>query len=224
MTFGCTLPSRGPLATPDSLCALATRAEELGFDHIWVSDHIVIPEQVVSSYPYAPTGVAPFVSDPKQPYCEPLASLCYLAGSTRRIKLGTHVLILPYREPVLAAKMVATLDYMSGGRVILGVGVGWMKEEFEALGLNTFGRAGQGKRRVHPNLQGAADQGRSQLPGPLLQVFTRELLSQARAEAASAHLGWRAHACRPQESGRAGRRMDAHRFKTPGGAGARGAG
>ncbi len=143
MTFGCTLPSRGPLATPDSLCALATRAEELGFDHIWVSDHIVIPEQVVSSYPYAPTGVAPFVSDPKQPYCEPLASLCYLAGSTRRIKLGTHVLILPYREPVLAAKMVATLDYMSGGRVILGVGVGWMKEEFEALGLNTFAERGK---------------------------------------------------------------------------------
>ena len=143
MTFGCTLPSRGPLATPDSLRTVAIKAEELGFDHIWASDHIVIPAQVASRYPYSPTGVAPFVDDPKQPYCEPLALLCYLAGSTQRIKVGTHVLILPYREPVLTAKIVATLDHMSGGRVILGVGVGWMKEEFQALGLNTFAQRGK---------------------------------------------------------------------------------
>ena len=143
MTFGCTIPTRGPLATPESSRTVARRAEELGFDHLWVSDHIVIPAQVTSPYPYSPTGVAPFVSDSKQPYYEPLAALCYLAACTQRIKLGTHVLVLPYREPVLTAKIVATLDHLSGGRVILGVGVGWMKEEFEALGLNTFAERGK---------------------------------------------------------------------------------
>ena len=141
MTFGCTLPSRGALATPDNLRTLATRAEELGFDHIWVSDHIVIPTQIASPYPYSPTGTAPMDFD--QNYWEPLSTLCYLAACTQRIKLGTHVLVLPYRDPVVTAKMVATLDYMSGGRVVLGVGVGWMEEEFTALGLNTFADRGK---------------------------------------------------------------------------------
>ncbi len=136
MTFGCTLPTRGALATTENIRTLATKAEDLGLDHIWVSDHIVIPNQVSSPYPYSPTGASPFAVD--QPYCEALTALSYLAGCTSRVKLGTHVLILPYREPVLTAKTVATLDYMSGGRVILGIGVGWMEEEFKALGLDTF--------------------------------------------------------------------------------------
>jgi probable F420-dependent oxidoreductase len=139
-TFGCTFNNRGPLATPENLRTLATRAEELGFDHLWVSDHIVVPTQIASPYPYAPTGDAPFAS--RETYCEPLAALCYLAACTQRIKLGTHVLVLPYREPVLTAKIVSTLDYMSGGRVILGIGVGWMEEEFKALGLDTFAERG----------------------------------------------------------------------------------
>ena len=140
MTYGCTLPNRGALAGPENLRSLATRAEELGFDHVWVSDHIVIPTNISSAYPYSPTGA--FASDPSQPYCEALSALSYLAGCTKRVKLGTHVLVLPYREPVLTAKIVSTLDYMSGGRVILGIGVGWMKEEFEALGLSTFAERG----------------------------------------------------------------------------------
>ena len=140
-TIGCTLPSRGALATPENLRTLATRAEELGFDHLWVSDHIVIPTQVASTYPYASTGVMPF--EPSQPYCEPLSMLGYLAACTQRIKLGTHVLVLPYREPVLTAKILSTLDYMSGGRVILGAGVGWMEEEFKALGQDTYAERGK---------------------------------------------------------------------------------
>ena len=140
MTFGCTIPTRGPLASPENIRTLALGAERLGFDHLWVSDHVVIPNQVSSPYPYSPTGASPFQTD--QPYCEALSTLSYLAGCTHRIKLGTHVLILPYRDPVVTAKMVATLDYMSGGRVILGTGVGWMEEEFKALGLDTFHRRG----------------------------------------------------------------------------------
>ena len=139
-TFGTSVPTRGPLAHPEGLRALAQRADDLGYDHIWVSDHIILPREVSSFYPYAADGVATFVPD--QPYYEPLAALNFLAGCTQRVKLGTHVLILPYRNPVLTAKMLSTLDVLSGGRVILGAGVGWMEEEFEAMGLDTYARRG----------------------------------------------------------------------------------
>jgi len=139
-TFGCSVPSRGPMASPENLRTLAQRAEDLGFDSVWVSDHIILPTEVDSFYPYAADGVATFTPD--QPYYEPISTLNFLAGCTHRVRLGTHVLILPYRNPVLAAKMLATLDVLSNGRVILGAGVGWMEEEFQALGLNNFDQRG----------------------------------------------------------------------------------
>ena len=141
VTFGCSLPSRGAMASPDNLRRLAQRAEDLSFDHVWVSDHIVIPHEVDSFYPYAADGVAPFQRD--NTYFEPLAALNFLAGCTTRVKLGTHVLILPYRNPVLTAKILATLDVLSGGRLILGAGVGWMEEEFQAMGLDTYAQRGE---------------------------------------------------------------------------------
>ena len=141
VTFGCTLPSRGAMASPDNLRRLAQAAETLDYDHIWVSDHIVIPREVDSFYPYAADGVAPFQHD--NTYFEPLAALNFLAGCTDRVRLGTHVLILPYRNPVLTAKILATLDVLSAGRLILGCGVGWMEEEFQALGLDTYARRGE---------------------------------------------------------------------------------
>jgi probable F420-dependent oxidoreductase len=128
------------MSNPDSLRSLAQRAEDLGFDSIWVSDHIILPRQVDSFYPYAADGVPTF--KPDESYYEPLAALNFLAGCTQRIRLGTHVLILPYRNPVLTAKILSTLDVLSGGRVILGAGVGWMEEEFLALGLDTFHERG----------------------------------------------------------------------------------
>ena len=140
MEFGVNLPNMGVLATPENLRILAIRAEELGFDHLWISDHVIYAENITSYYPYNPSS--PHV-DPEVTYLEPLSVLCYLAGCTQRIKLGPHVLILPYRNPVLAAKMIATLDYLSAGRVILGVGVGWMEEEFVALGQDTFSQRGK---------------------------------------------------------------------------------
>ena len=141
VTFGCSLPSRGAMASPDNLRDLAQRAEDLSFDHVWVSDHIIIPHEVSSFYPYAADGVAPFQRD--NTYFEPLAALNFLAGCTTRVKLGTHVLILPYRNPVLTAKILATLDVLSGGRLILGAGVGWMEEEFQAMGLDTYAQRGE---------------------------------------------------------------------------------
>ena len=139
-TFGTSMPSRGDMASPENLRVLAQRAESLGFDSAWVSDHIILPRAVDSFYPYAADGVATF--RPDEDYYEPLATLNFLAGCTQKIRLGTHVLILPYRNPVLTAKMISTLDVLSGGRVILGAGVGWMEEEFQALALDTYAQRG----------------------------------------------------------------------------------
>ena len=154
-TFGTSVPTRGPLASPENLRSLAQRAEDLGFDHVWVSDHVILPREVDSFYPYASDGVATFLPD--EPYYEPLAALNFLAGCTQRVRLGTHVLILPYRNPVLTAKMIATLDVLSGGRVILGAGVGWMEEEFQALGVGHVQAARSGHRRVYRAIQRALD-------------------------------------------------------------------
>ena len=140
ITFGCSLPSRGPMASPDALRSLAQRAEDLNFDSVWVSDHIILPREVESFYPYSADGVATFNAE--QPYYDAIAALNFLAGCTHRVRLGTHVLILPYRNPVVTAKMLATLDVLSQGRLILGAGVGWMEEEFQALGLDTFAQRG----------------------------------------------------------------------------------
>ena len=136
VTFGTSLPSRGEMAGPEQLRNVAQRAEALGYDHVWVSDHIILPKKVDSFYPYAEDGVATF--KPDEPYYEPLAALNFIAGCTQRVRLGTHVLIIPYRNPVLTAKILSTLDVLSGGRVIVGAGVGWMEEEFQAMGLDTY--------------------------------------------------------------------------------------
>lgn len=120
---------------------LARRAEALRFSSVFVSDHVVIPLGIRSTYPYSPTGR--IAADWTAGYLEPLALLGVLVGATRRLRLGTSVLIVPYRNPVLTAKMLATLDVMSGGRVILGAGVGWLREEFEALQAPSFAERGR---------------------------------------------------------------------------------
>ncbi len=140
MHFGWSLPSRGTLANRESVKVLTQKAEELGFDSIWVSDHVVLPTTSKSRYPYDQSGVLPGGAD--QDYLEPLILLTYLAGCTERIALGTSVLIVPYRNPVVTAKMLSTLDVLSQGRVILGVGVGWLEEEFQALGLTSYAERG----------------------------------------------------------------------------------
>ena len=98
-----------------------------------MSDHVVIPWRIESRYPYNPTGDFPL--PPATTLLEPLTALALVAGVTERAQLGTSVLVLPHRHPVLAAKMLATLDHLAPGRVILGAGVGWMREEIELLGV-----------------------------------------------------------------------------------------
>ena len=132
LALGCHLPMFGPVATRETLLAFARRMEALGFDSLWASDHVAIPHRIASRYPYNETGRFPLPADAS--FLEPLTALALVAGVTERVKLGTTVLVLPHRHPVLAAKALATLDHLAGGRVVLGVGVGWMREEIELLG------------------------------------------------------------------------------------------
>lgn len=111
----------------------ATACEAAGVHSLWVSDHVCWPADIASKYPYTDDGSFPASHD--MGWLDPLGTLLFVAGCTSRIRLGTTVLILPYRLPVITAKQLATLDVVSGGRLILGVGVGWMAEEAEVLGM-----------------------------------------------------------------------------------------
>lgn len=135
LRFGVAVPNYGALASPENLLRLARRAEALGVDSIWVADHLVAPVGVQTVYPFDKSP------DPKpgemgviEQFYEPLTTLAFLAGATRHIRLGVSVYVMPYRNPVVTAKIVATLDALSEGRVIFGVGVGWLREEFTAVG------------------------------------------------------------------------------------------
>ena len=133
MEFGLHLPHVGPLATREGITAFAQLAEELGFDALWVSDHVVVPRSLDSRYPYSRDGSFPV--SPDMPLMEPLATLLFAAAVTERVKLGTTVLVIPMRNPIVTAKQLASLDVLSNGRLILGVGAGWMEEEFKMLGV-----------------------------------------------------------------------------------------
>jgi probable F420-dependent oxidoreductase len=137
--FGFSLQGRGALADRETITSLARRADALGYDSIWVTDRLLIPTTTTSVYPYSTTGTLPI--GPDEPWLEPLTAVTYLATVTRRIMVGTSVLVIPFRNPVFTAKALATADYLSGGRIILGAGVGWLREEFIAAGV-PFGDRG----------------------------------------------------------------------------------
>ena len=124
------------------LVDVAQLAESTAFDSVWANDHIAVPAVIDTPYPFASgsTGARPLEVTP---YADPLITLAFLAGVTQRVQLGTSVLVLPYRHPLAVAKAAATLDVLSGGRLILGVGPGWMREEFSALGVSFDGRMKQ---------------------------------------------------------------------------------
>ena len=140
MEFGVGLPTRGPLATPESLAALAGKADELGFSFISVSDHVVIPNSIASTYPYSESGE--FAGGGAGECLEQLTTLTFLAANSTNVRLLTSVMVLPHRPPVLTAKILSTIDVLSNGRLILGCGIGWMREEFDALGAEPFDQRG----------------------------------------------------------------------------------
>jgi len=120
MRYGVAIPQSNQFATPDAIRTIARAVEDLGFDSLWVSDHIIV--QSGSTY-------IPEMMD------EPLATLAFIAAETSHVTLGTSVLIVPYRDPVFTAKFLSTVDYLSNGRLVVGVGAGWLEPEFQALGV-----------------------------------------------------------------------------------------
>jgi probable F420-dependent oxidoreductase len=140
-SFGLDVGIYGALATPETVLGLARHAEDAGFDAVWLADHIAFPAKFRSEYPYSAKGDFPSRLD--APLLEPIATMGVLVGATKRVKIGTAVLVMPHRNPLLLARMLVTLDQFSGGRIILGAGVGWLEEEFEALNTFDFKRRGK---------------------------------------------------------------------------------
>jgi probable F420-dependent oxidoreductase len=132
MKFGLRLPGAGPYAGPEAISAFARKAEELGFDSLWMTDHIALPVDIESKYPYREDGK--FFWPPETPYYDTILTLAWAAAATQRIRVGTSVLIASWHQPVNTAKALATLDNLNGGRTICAIGAGWMKEQFEILG------------------------------------------------------------------------------------------
>ncbi len=146
MKYGIMFANAGPFADPETFAHLATTAEACGIESLWTVEHVLVPRDYQSTYPYSPDGKMPGSED--APIPDPFLALAYAAALTRKIRLATGVLILPQRHPAYVAKEVATLDRLSGGRVTLGVGVGWLREEFQALGVDFDSRAARTRESV----------------------------------------------------------------------------
>jgi len=138
MRYGFYLHTRGGCSRPEALETILQRGEALGFHSAVVADHVVVPTAMASRYPYTLSGAFPGGGEA----LEQLTLMAFAAGRTRTLRLVTSAMILPHRNPVLAAKMLATIDVLSNGRLTVGVGVGWLREEFEALDARDFERRG----------------------------------------------------------------------------------
>ena len=133
MKFGIMFANAGPFAFPEGLENLARTAEEVGIESIWTVEHVVVPVDYRSKYPYSETGKMP--GPENVPIPDPIVPLAFAAAVTKQLRLATGVVILPQRHPLYVAKEMATLDVLSNGRAILGVGIGWLQEEFDAVGI-----------------------------------------------------------------------------------------
>jgi probable F420-dependent oxidoreductase len=131
---------------PEAMATVARRAEALGFESVWVPEHLVLPARITSRYPYSADGVPPFSTD--APHLDPLILLTHVAAATSTIRLGTNIYLLPLRHPLVTARLVMSLDVLSDGRVTLGIGVGWLAEEFEAVGVDFATRAARTREYV----------------------------------------------------------------------------
>jgi probable F420-dependent oxidoreductase len=140
MKIGFNAPTAGPLADPGALIKICVGAEAMGFDFATFSDHIVIPSTISERYPYSETGEFPSRSAGARH--EQLTEVAFIAAKTSRLRLVTSVMVVPHRPAVLTAKILSTIDVLSGGRLVVGIGAGWLKEEFEAIGTPPFAARG----------------------------------------------------------------------------------
>ncbi len=140
MQIGFNLPISGPLSDPATIVRLAREGEALGYDYLTLTDHIVLPDLKVPGYPYSESGE--FFGEGPQRRHEILTAAAFVAAATSRIRLVLAVLVVPYRPAVLAAKMLATIDVLSGGRLVVGIGAGWLEAEFDAVATTPFAARG----------------------------------------------------------------------------------
>src|SRR5471032_2716752 len=136
MQIGFNLPNSGPLSAVASMTEIARQGEAMGFDYLTMTDHVVLPDTKVPGYPYSDSGE--FYDDAPTERHAQLIGMAYVAAKTTRIRLVAAVLVVPHRPAVLAAKMLATLDVLSGGRLVVGIGAGWLKTEFDAVVTTPF--------------------------------------------------------------------------------------
>jgi probable F420-dependent oxidoreductase len=140
MQFGFNLPVSGDIATPENMARIAVEGEAMGYDYCCVSDHLVMPLNFEAKYPYTDSGEFPARS--RGGRHEQLIAAMYAAAKTSRLRIVTSVMVVPHRPAVLTAKLLATIDVLSGGRLTLGIGAGWLREEFEAVGTPPFAERG----------------------------------------------------------------------------------
>ena len=146
MKFGLMYANAGPFGTPEVFEALVRTADEVGIESIWTVEHVVVPVGYESQYPYSESGRMP--GPENSPIPDPILPLSYAAAITDRLRFGTGVLILPQRHPAYVAKQMATLDQLSRGRAMLGVGIGWLEEEFQTLGVPFKERAARTEESI----------------------------------------------------------------------------
>ncbi len=140
MRFGFNLPISGPMSEPDTMARLAQEGERIGFDYLTLTDHLILPDTSVPGYPYSESGE--FYGTGPTSRHEMLAAVAWVAAKTSRIRLVTAVLVVPHRPAVLAAKALTTIDVLSGGRLIVGIGAGWLRAEFDAAVTTPFAERG----------------------------------------------------------------------------------
>ena len=140
MQIGFNLPISGPMSTPEIVTRIAQEGEAMGYDYLTLTDHILLPNLKVPGYPYSESGE--FFTEGPQNRHDQLTAAAYIAAKTQHIRLVLAVMVVPYRPAVLAAKMLATIDVLAGGRLVVGIGAGWLEAEFDAVATTPFAKRG----------------------------------------------------------------------------------
>ena len=218
MEFGLHLPASTAGVKSEDLIRFAQQAETLGFYCITVADHVIVPRDISVPYPYTTDGKYPGTGY----HLETLMTMGFLAGATNRIRFVTSVMILPYRNPIVTAKMLASLDVLSGGRVIVGAGRRLDEGRIRNLAHRAVRGARQSHRRIHRGVQRVVDKRQSELQRQVLQLFQHRLSSQARAEAGDPDLDRRPQQTSDPPRRAPRRRLASHRRRADDSVGARG--
>ena len=192
--FGVFLPVSGRAASRNTLRQAAQEAEALGYDSVWAADRLVIPWKIGTTYPYSKEST--FIVPPDRPFFDTMTCLAFLAGCTETIQLGMSVMVLPYRHPLHWSRIATTIDQLSTGRLILGVGVGWMEEEFAAMNA-PFKERGKVSDEQLTLLKQLWSEEHITFHGKYYQRRRHRLFAQTLSKAAAADLGRRRRQIRP---------------------------